>query len=59
MEPESWDAERREDGAVLVRVHSHDDDGELLPDAVFTFNPGDPQYNFWAKKLQERNTSQG
>lgn len=54
MEPDSWDAERRNDGAVLVRVHSTDDSGNPLPDAVFTFRRGDPQYERWENRLRER-----
>ena len=57
MEPESWDVEEREDGAVLVRVHSYDNAGKRLPDAVFAFCTGDPQHKFWEKKLQERKAS--
>ena len=53
----SWDIERRRDGALLVRMHSVDRRGRPLPDAVFTFRKGDPQYEYWelqAKSLQER-----
>ena len=59
MEPDSWDVEKREDGAVLVRVHSYDNDGCSLPDAVFAFRAGDPQYTYWEKKLLNRSTIQG
>jgi hypothetical protein len=48
------DIQRRSDGAVLVRVHSCDRQGRQLPDAVFTFRSGDPQYDYWAKQLRER-----
>ena len=54
MEPESWEVERRKDGAVLVRVHSFDRKGRKLPDAVFTFRVGDPQYGYWEEKLRQR-----
>jgi hypothetical protein len=54
MEPQSWDVERRADGAVLVRVHSVDNVGEPLPDAVFTFRRGDPQYEYWLRQWQGR-----
>jgi hypothetical protein len=57
MEPESWDVERRNDGAVLVRVHSTERGGRRLPDAVFTFRSGDPQYDYWVRKFRERNSS--
>lgn len=55
MEPESWDIDRRKDGTFLVRVHSTDRNGRKLPDAVFTFRMGDPQYNFWEEKFRKRN----
>jgi hypothetical protein len=45
--PDSCDVRRRNDGAVLVRVHSCDRQGRQLPDAVFTFRLGDPQYDYW------------
>ncbi|MHB1034660.1 MAG: hypothetical protein ACYC35_08960 [Pirellulales bacterium] len=54
MEPDSWDVERRGDGAVLVRVHSRPQNGRTLPDAVFTFRAGDPQYKVWERRLRER-----
>ncbi len=58
METDSWDIERRSDGAVLVRVHSCDRTGRQLPDAVFTFRAGDPQYSYWEQKLKERTSQQ-
>jgi hypothetical protein len=54
MEPHSCDVERRADGAVLVRVHSADKTGERLPDAVFTFRRGDPQYERWERESRLR-----
>ncbi len=56
-ELQSWDIERRADGAVVVRVHSRNPDGCELPDAVFTFRKGDPQYDYWAQQLLARNSS--
>lgn len=53
---ESWDVERRPDGAVLVRVHSRNVNGRALPDAVFAFRAGDPQYNYWEEQLRHRET---
>lgn len=50
----SCDVERRADGAVLVRVHSRIVDGRALPDAVFAFRVGDPQYSYWEDRLRER-----
>jgi hypothetical protein len=49
-----WDVERRSDGAVVVRVHSRDRVGRPLPDAVFAFRQGDPQYEIWEQRLQQR-----
>ncbi len=50
----SWDVQRRSDGAVLVRVHSCDRQGHRLPDAVFAFRAGDPQYDYWHRQLDDR-----
>ncbi len=50
----SWDVQRRHDGAVLVRVHSCDRQGRQLPDAVFAFRLGDPQYDYWERQLRQR-----
>ena len=47
-------SERRADGAVLVRVPSRVMDGRALPDAVFAFRSGDPQYSFWDSQLRGR-----
>jgi hypothetical protein len=44
--------ERCGDGTVLVRVHSCDRNGRRLPDAVFTFRIGDPQYSYWAARAE-------
>jgi hypothetical protein len=49
-----WNIERRADGAVLVRVPSHVVNGCALPDAVFAFRSGDPQYAFWDSQLRSR-----
>jgi hypothetical protein len=48
------DLERRADGAVVVRVPSHVVEGRALPDAVFAFRVGDPQYAFWDAQLRSR-----
>lgn len=42
--------EKRVDGAVIVRVRSAGPDH--LPDAVFAFRSGDPQYAYWLRRLQ-------
>jgi hypothetical protein len=49
--PDSWDVQRRDDGAVLVKVHSSSRQGRQLPDAVFAFRLGDPQYEYWERQL--------
>ncbi len=51
---QSWNVERRADGAVLVRVHSSVVDGRKLPDAVFAFRVGDPQFSYWDAQLRDR-----
>ncbi|MGD9721166.1 MAG: hypothetical protein AB7O59_03815 [Pirellulales bacterium] len=56
---ESWDVERRQDGAVLVRVHSRVVNGRALPDAVFAFRAGDPQYSYWEQQLRNRELGLG
>ena len=58
MQCDSWDVEPSANGAVLVRVHSCDETGHQLPDAVFTFRAGDPQYDYWAEKLLQDRTAQ-
>ncbi len=50
----AWDVERRPDGAVLVRVHSRIVNGRALPDAVFAFRAGDPQFLYWDQQLRHR-----
>ncbi len=51
---ENWQLELRGDGAVLVRVPSSGTYGRRLPDAVFAFRIGDPQYDFWQRQLTQR-----
>ncbi len=46
--------ERRPDGAVLVRVRSRANNGHTLPEAVFAFRAGDPQYHYWDQQLRSR-----
>jgi hypothetical protein len=50
----SWDIERRSDGAMIVRMHSSTRDGRSLPDAVFTFRTGDPQFGYWEQQWRQR-----
>ncbi|MCE5301808.1 MAG: hypothetical protein LLF97_01715 [Planctomycetaceae bacterium] len=51
---ESCEIQRRRDGVLLVRVHSQDRQGRPLPDAVFTFRQGDPQYDYWLDQFRRR-----
>lgn len=44
--------EQRSDGAVVVRVRSAGEGDARLPDAVFSFRCGDPQYAYWLQRLQ-------
>jgi len=44
--------EQRHDGAILVRVKSEGREGVRLPDAVFSFRCGDPQYSYWLARLK-------
>jgi hypothetical protein len=56
---DNWQLERRPDGAVVVRVPSRSRNGDQLPDAVFSFRHGDPQYRFWDAQLRERESLGG
>jgi hypothetical protein len=49
-----WEIQRRRDGALLVRVPSAARDNRPLPDAVFTFRVGDPQYSYWEQQWRQR-----
>lgn len=51
--PENWSIERRSDGAVVVRVRSRQRVGQWIPDAVFAFRLGDPQYGIWEQRLRD------
>jgi hypothetical protein len=51
--PESCAIEARRNGVLLVRVPSRREPG-ILPDAVFTFRVGDPQYEFWASQFERQ-----
>jgi hypothetical protein len=54
VEADVWQIERRDDGAVVVRVPSFEERGQPLPDAVFAFRAGDPQFQFWDARLRQR-----
>lgn len=45
-----WLIERRADGVLIVRMLSRRDCANPLPDAVFTFRVGDPQYDYWKRQ---------
>ncbi|MFM7207033.1 MAG: hypothetical protein ACKO4T_10240 [Planctomycetaceae bacterium] len=49
--------EQRRDGSILVRVKSSGPDGLRLPDAVFSFRCGDPQYSYWLARLKAESRS--
>jgi hypothetical protein len=40
---------------LLVRVRSEGTGNAKLPDAVFAFRVGDPQYAYWLSRLQSVN----
>jgi hypothetical protein len=46
--------EKRSDGRIVVRVRSEDG---RLPDAVFSFRCGDPQYAHWNRRLEARHAA--
>ena len=48
---ERLSVEKRADGAVVVRVQSEGPEGSRLPDVVFSFRCGDPQYAYWLGRL--------
>jgi hypothetical protein len=53
VKPSEYHVQRRPDGAVVVRVVSpRREHKPPLPDAVFCFQIGDPQYDYWASKLR-------
>lgn len=51
---DNWQLERRGDGALLVRVPSTRTHAPDLPDAVFTFREGDPQFDYWEAEWRRR-----
>jgi hypothetical protein len=52
---QDWIVERRSDGVILVRVPSKGTGLHgRLPDAVFSFRDGDPQYSLWVERLAGR-----
>jgi hypothetical protein len=57
MQLENCSLERRADGAVIVRVPSRSKGTAELPDAVFSFRAGDPQYDYWERQIRLRQTN--
>lgn len=57
LDANGWKLERRSDGAVVVRVPSRKRESHGLPDAVFAFCFGDPQYSYWEQRLREQEIS--
>jgi hypothetical protein len=55
MAGHTLEVERRDDGVLLVRVRSDQMTQEPLPDAVFSFRAGDPQYSYWLQWLLNAN----
>jgi hypothetical protein len=52
-EVNEWILEGRANGVILVRIPSRGTGPDRLPDAVFTFRPGDPQYRRWEQRLSQ------
>ena len=46
--------QKRDDGTLLVRIQSAGEERNRLPDAVFSFRCGDPQYAYWLSRLQQQ-----
>lgn len=46
--------QKRDDGTLLVRIQSAGEERYRLPDAVFSFRCGDPQYAYWLGRLQQQ-----
>jgi hypothetical protein len=53
VDPRRCYLERRSDGAIVVRVPSRPTAGSLLPEAVFAFRAGDPQFAFWQQQFSQ------
>lgn len=57
-QPLDYEVTRRGDGAVVVRVRSSGG-ACALPDAVFAFRAGDPQYSHWEARLRQQQQGGG
>jgi hypothetical protein len=53
VDPRHCNLERRPDGAILVRVPSRAAGDRPLPDAVFAFRAGDPQFDYWQQVFSQ------
>ena len=53
VDPRRCYLEQRPDGAIVVRVPSRAATGRALPDAVFAFRAGDPQFAFWQQQFSQ------
>jgi hypothetical protein len=47
--------EKRDNGTIVVRVRSEGPEDSRLPDAVFSFRNGEPQYAYWLARLTAMN----
>jgi hypothetical protein len=52
----SFVIQRRGDGALVVRVRCGQSSARL-PDAVFSFHAGDPQYAFWEDQFSRQQSN--
>ncbi len=53
---ERLSVEKRSDGAIVVRVRSAGPEASRLPDAVFSFRCGDPQYSYWLSRVEPQSS---
>lgn len=54
MLKEPYFIELQKGNTLLVRMPSKPFQGKQLPDAVFTFRVGDPQYEIWADRYTQQ-----
>jgi hypothetical protein len=54
VQEQAWQIERRADGVLLVRMRSRDRGSQTLPDAVFSFRAGDPQFEYWEQQMRNQ-----
>ena len=59
MDQATWLVERRAEDCLIVRVRSRAGAGYDVPDAVFSFRAGDPQYCKWEQHLLDQERSGG